>query len=148
MCIPKSLHFKRIVYMIRISSALFILTRPIWHNDKTQFRRNSYHIINIVYIPSRFIKYFILFPEISWAFFVTNVHLLIYILQKYIKETLLISAVWQVSTSTMLEISELYKVAGSKKVQEMEKELSIDLEELKKDIEDNIVDQIPVKMIR
>ncbi|XP_078341998.1 uncharacterized protein LOC111108050 isoform X2 [Crassostrea virginica] len=47
----------------------------------------------------------------------------------------------------MLEISELYKVAGSKKVQEMEKELSIDLEELKKDIEDNIVDQIPVKMI-
>ena len=48
----------------------------------------------------------------------------------------------------MLEISELYKVAGSKKVQEMEKELSIDLDELKKDIEDNMVDQIPVKMIR
>lgn len=47
----------------------------------------------------------------------------------------------------MLEISELYKVAGSKKVQEMEKELSIDLEDLRKDIEDNIVDHIPVKMI-
>ncbi|XP_061178732.1 uncharacterized protein LOC133187394 [Saccostrea echinata] len=47
----------------------------------------------------------------------------------------------------MLEISELYKVTGSKKVQEMEKELSIDLEDLKKDIEDNIVDHIPVKMI-
>lgn len=65
----KCLHLKRIVYLIRISSALFILTRPIWHNDKTQFWWNSFHIINIVYIPSRFIKYLILFPDIPWEHF-------------------------------------------------------------------------------
>ena len=65
----KCLHFKRIVYVIRISSALFILTRPIWHNDKTPCWWNSFHIINSVYIPSRLIKYLILFTEIPWAFF-------------------------------------------------------------------------------
>ncbi|KAK3103240.1 hypothetical protein FSP39_017753 [Pinctada imbricata] len=47
----------------------------------------------------------------------------------------------------MLEISELYKVSNSKRVQEMEKEMSIEIEDLKKDIEDNLVDHIPVKMI-
>lgn len=48
----------------------------------------------------------------------------------------------------MLEIFEFYKVVGFKKVQEMEKELFIDLEDFRKDIEDNIVDYIFVKMIR
>ena len=48
----------------------------------------------------------------------------------------------------MLEVSELYKVSHSKRVQEMERELGAELEEIKKDIEDNLVDHIPVKMIR